>query len=42
MKSFLFLLLIISSNPILSQPNLLEKAKNNPRSPEKIFLFSEK
>ena len=33
MKSFLFFLIIISPslNPILSQPNLLEKAKNNPR-----------
>ena len=33
MKSFLFFLLMISPslNPILSQPNLLEKAKNNPR-----------
>ena len=33
MKSFLFFLLMISSslNPILSQPNLLERAKNNPR-----------
>ena len=32
MKSFLFFLLMISSsfNPILSQTNLLEKAKNNP------------
>ena len=31
MKSFLFfLLMIFSLNPILSQPNLLEKAKNNP------------
>ena len=32
MKSFLFFLFMISSslNPILSQPNLLEKAKNNP------------
>ena len=32
MKSFFFFLFIISSsiNPILSQPNLLEKAKNNP------------
>ena len=33
MKSFLFFLLMISPslNPILSLPNLLEKAKNNPR-----------
>ena len=33
MKSLLFFLLMISPslNPILSQPNLLEKAKNNPR-----------
>ena len=32
MKSFLFFLLMISPslNPIFSQPNLLEKAKNNP------------
>ena len=32
MKSFLFVLFILSSslNPILGQPNLLEKAKNNP------------
>ena len=32
MKSFLFFLFMISSssNHILSQPNLLEKAKNNP------------
>ena len=32
MKSFLFVLFMISSsiNPILSQPNLLERAKNNP------------
>ena len=32
MKSFLFFLFMLSSslNPILSQPNLLEKAKNNP------------
>ena len=32
MKSFLFILFIFSSslNPILGQPNLLEKAKNNP------------
>mgnify|MGYP001166412411 CR=1 FL=1 len=31
-KSFLFFLLMLSSslNPILSQPNLLERAKNNP------------
>ena len=32
MKSFLFLFMISSSlNPILSQPNLLDQAKNNPR-----------
>ena len=33
MKSFLFFLIMISSslNPLLSQPNLLERAKNNPR-----------
>ena len=32
MKSFLFVLFMISfsSNPVLSQPNLLERAKNNP------------
>ena len=32
MKSFLFVLFMLSSslNPILSQPNLLEKAKSNP------------
>ena len=32
MKSFLFVLFMLSSslNPILGQPNLLEKAKNNP------------
>ena len=32
MKPFLFFLFILSSslNPILSQPNLLERAKNNP------------
>ncbi len=33
MKSFLFFLLMLSPsyNPVLSQPNLLERAKNNPR-----------
>ena len=38
MKSFLFFLFIISSslNPILSQPNLLEKAKNNPSEGSKL------
>ena len=32
MKSFLFVLFMLSSslNPILGQPNLLEKTKNNP------------
>ena len=32
MKSFLFVLFILSSSlrPILGQPNLLERAKNNP------------
>ena len=32
MKSFLFFLIMISPSlsPVLSQPNLLEKAKNNP------------
>ena len=32
MKSFLFFLFLLSSslNPTLSQPNLLENAKNNP------------
>ena len=32
MKSLLFFLFMLSSclNPILSQPNLLERAKNNP------------
>ena len=32
MKSFLFVLFMLSSslNPILGQPNLLEKAKSNP------------
>ena len=38
MKSFLFFLFILSSslNPILSQPNLLEKAKNNPTEASKL------
>ena len=38
MKSFLFVLFMISSssNPVLSQPNLLEKAKNNPREGSKL------
>ena len=33
MKTFLFFLIIVISslNPLLSQPNLLERAKNNPR-----------
>ena len=38
MKSFLFVLFILSSslNPILGQPNLLEKAKNNPSEALKL------
>ena len=38
MKSFLFVLFMISfsSNPVLSQPNLLERAKNNPREGSKL------
>ncbi len=38
MKPFLFLLLMISSSlsPILSQPNLLERAKNNPSEGSKL------
>ena len=38
MKSILFLLFILSSslNPILSQPNLLERAKNNPSEGSKL------
>ena len=38
MKSFLFVLFILSSslNPILGQPNLLEKAKNNPNEGLKL------
>ena len=38
MKSILFLLFILSSslNPILSQPNLLERAKNNPNEGLKL------
>ena len=38
MKSFLFVLFMISSssNPVLSQPNLLERAKNNPSEGSKL------
>ena len=38
MKSFLFFLLVLSSslNPILSQPNLLERAKNNPNEGSRL------
>ena len=38
MKSFLFVLFMLSSsiNPILSQPNLLERAKNNPSEALKL------
>ena len=38
MKSFLFVLFMLSSslNPILSQPNLLERAKNNPSEGSKL------
>ena len=38
MKSFLFVLFMISSssNLVLSQPNLLERAKNNPREASKL------
>ena len=38
MKPFLFLLLMLSSSlsPILSQPNLLERAKNNPSEGSKL------
>ena len=38
MKSFLFVLFMLSSslNPILGQPNLLEKAKNNPSEALKL------
>jgi hypothetical protein len=38
MRSFLFILFIFSSslNPILSQPNLLERAKNNPSEGSKL------
>ncbi len=44
MKSFLFFLLMISTslNPILSQPNLLEKAKNNPREGAELCKKFEK
>ena len=38
MKSFLFFLLMLSPsyNPVLSQPNLLERAKNNPGEGSKL------
>ena len=38
MRSFLFIFFIFSSslNPILSQPNLLERAKNNPSEGSKL------
>ena len=38
MKSFLFLLFMISysSNTVLGQPNLLERAKNNPGEGSKL------
>jgi len=38
MKSILFFLFILLSslNPILSQPNLLERAKNNPNEGSKL------
>ena len=38
MKSFLFVLFMISysSNTVLSQPNLLERAKNNPVEGSKL------
>ena len=38
MKSISFVLFMLSSslNPILSQPNLLERAKNNPREGSKL------
>ena len=38
MKSILFVLFLLSSslNPILSQPNLLERAKNNPSEGSKL------
>ena len=38
MKSILFVLFMLSSslNPILSQPNLLERAKNNPNEGSKL------
>ena len=38
MKSLLFVLFIFSSslNPILSQPNLLERAKSNPSEGSKL------
>ena len=38
MKSILFFLFMLSSslNPILSQPNLLERAKNNPNEGSKL------
>ena len=38
MKSILFVLFVLSSslNPILSQPNLLERAKDNPTEASKL------
>ena len=38
MKSILFVLFMLSSslNPILSQPNLLERARNNPSEGSKL------
>ena len=38
MKPILFVLFMLSSslNPILSQPNLLERAKNNPSEGSKL------
>ena len=38
MKSILFFLFMLSSslNPILSQPNLLERARNNPSEGSKL------
>jgi len=38
MKSLLFVLFMLSSslNPILSQPNLLERAKNNPNEGSRL------
>ena len=45
MKSILFVLFMLSCslNPILSQPNLLERAKNNPSEGSKLCKkFKEK